>query len=73
MPNVVKLTHANVKNPDTGKLEAVTADLDLISFWYHSPGSRATHLVANGGAIMPVVESVEYITSLKEGKRNYEQ
>jgi hypothetical protein len=40
-------------------------DLDLVSFFYYSEASRGTHVVAVGGAIIPVVESVEQIAKLK--------
>jgi hypothetical protein len=40
-------------------------DLDLVVFVYHSDASRGTHVVAVGGAIVPVTESVEQITQLK--------
>ena len=62
MKNLAKLTHGTL--PST----PVMADLDLIVFWYHSEGSRATHLVAAGGAVLPVTESVEQITRLKNPK-----
>ena len=62
MKNLAKLTHGTLpKTP-------VMADLDLIVFWYYSEGSRTTHLVAAGGAIVPVSESVEQITRLKNPK-----
>lgn len=57
-----KFTHANLNTP-------VYGDLDMISFWYHSESAKGTLLVAPG-AVLPVKESVDEVTKLKEGKTN---
>lgn len=59
MRNLVKLSHGLIPNTP------VMADLDLIVFYYYSENSKATHLVAVGGATLPVMESIEQITRLK--------
>ena len=59
MKSLVKLTHSLIPNTP------VMVDLDLVVFVYHSDASRGTHVVAVGGAIVPVTESVEQITQLK--------
>lgn len=59
-------THANLKAP-------IHVDLDLLAFWYYSEASKSTHLVAAGGAMIPVSESPETITNDKKGeKKTYE-
>ena len=62
-----KLTHANLHTP-------VGADLVLVAFWWASASSKATHVMTTGGAMLPVLESVEELDARKaawaaEGKK----
>lgn len=56
---LTKLTHANLKTP-------VFVDLDLVVAWYFSESTKSTHIVATGGAMLPVSESPEQITKDKK-------
>lgn len=53
-----KLTHANLHTP-------VGADLALVAFWWQSAGSKATHVMSTGGAVLPVLEPVEELDKRK--------
>jgi hypothetical protein len=44
--------------------------LDLIVAWYYSEASKTTHVVAIGGAMLPILDSVEEITKAKKGVKN---
>ncbi len=65
-----RFSHANIREADGVTPVQVIADLDLLVFWYNSPGSKATHLVAAGGAVVPVLESSQHVTNLKLGESN---
>ena len=48
--------HANI---DT----MIVVDLDQVFTYYYSPGHKATLLLATGGAMIPISESVEQVTN----------
>lgn len=50
--DLVQLTHANKNIP-------IYLTKSLIFSVYYSEGSKSTHVVANGGAVVPIKESVE--------------
>lgn len=56
-----KYTHANLKTP-------VYIDLALVFAAYYSEGSKSTHVVATGGAVLPISESPEQINQDKAGE-----
>lgn len=65
---LANFTHANVEEAP-GRLARVVGDLDMISFHYYSHAAKATILLAPGAAL-PVTESVETVTKLKEGTKH---
>ncbi len=58
---LLTLTHANHKKP-------IYVDGALLFAWYYSEAHKATHIVSTAGAILPVSESVETVTQLKQGE-----
>jgi hypothetical protein len=60
---LVTLTHANLN-------EAITADIDVVTMWWHSPGQKCSIVMTNGGGAVPVLETCEAIRVLKEGSSN---
>lgn len=54
---LLKVTHANRNNP----LYIVAQQ---VYSYYYSEQDKATHVLATGGAIVPVKESLEEITNL---------
>jgi hypothetical protein len=59
----LKLTHANLSQP------VWIAKNQLFSFYY-SPSSDATHVLATGGAVLPVTESVDEMIRLLKQEEN---
>jgi len=57
--------HGTIVDPTTKSPIPVYVDLDLLFVWYRSPNSASTHLLGNGGAIIPVLESPELVETLK--------
>lgn len=55
---IARFTHAN-------NLQPVYVDLDLIFSWYYSAAGKATHLVASGGAMLPILETAEQVSERK--------
>jgi hypothetical protein len=59
---IIRLRHANL--PDT----IVEVETSTIFAKWFSKAHKATHVLATGGAIVPVLESVEEINRLMTGK-----
>jgi len=59
--NFIELTHSN-------KLEKISVVKEQVAFVYFSPAHNATFVVATGGAIIPVSETKEQVTSLLKGE-----
>ena len=58
---LVTMHHGNIPNTP------VVVDVDLVFTYYHSAQAKCTYLVAQGGAVMPVSETVEQVSQLKTG------
>ena len=54
---LIKVTHANLSRP-------VWLVKELIAGFYYSEAHKATHIVSNGGAIFPALESEEELKAL---------
>jgi hypothetical protein len=54
-----KFTHANTK-------VEILVSLPLVFCAYYSEATKCTHLLANGGAIIPIVESPEIVMGFVE-------
>jgi len=54
---LIRLTHA------TFNTHIYVPTVSVFS-WYHSPNSKCTHIVASGGAMLPVSESVDEVARL---------
>jgi glucosamine 6-phosphate synthetase-like amidotransferase/phosphosugar isomerase protein len=63
---VSKFMHGTLADADRRPV-TVFVKLDDIVFWYRSPNSQATHLVASGGAVIPVLESSEQVADRISG------
>ena len=57
---LLNLPHANMRD-ENGKPVNITLVKMLISGWYYSTASKCTHVVSNGGAIVPVLSSPEEV------------
>lgn len=57
-----KARHGATKEPTE-----VMIDVDLMAAWYYSQASKTTHVVMIGGAMLPVLDSVEELTKAKTG------
>lgn len=54
------------QNAVTG--ENIYIDVDMVFSWGYNSKSRATHVVSNAGAILPVTATVDEIKQAKERK-----
>lgn len=63
--NLKEYTHANLKTP-------IVVDISKIFSVYYSSAHKSTMLLANAGAIIPVLESVDTVKSDLTNKPNEE-
>jgi len=55
---IAQFTHANNNQP-------LYVDLTLLAAWWYSPAHKSTVLLMSGGAMAPILESVEEVTAKK--------
>lgn len=67
MDLIAYFTHANLKDENQKPLMIGIAKQLLFSF-YFSQHHQCTHLIANGGAIVPVLERPEQVAQVVFGK-----
>lgn len=65
MNRLLVLTHADIKDPVTGKLEQVYVDIELIGMAFRMPTKGATAVTLVGGAAALVTESPEFVMTSK--------